>query len=77
MSDQTNSSAALKDPVHVTSEEKLGDPATEAKRRAVTQGLNEEQTVAAVKAASSEQERRADEAQEAADKMPAVVGVDA
>ena len=68
-------STALKDPTHVNlDEERLHDLGTEAKRRAVTQGLSEEDTVKAIQEQGKEMEKRAKQADEAAKVAPPVEG---
>lgn len=69
--------AALQDPLHVTEDEKWQDATTQAKRRAVTQGLDKEKIEEVVKQAAEEQSDKQKEAEEAAKKSPGVVGKDA
>jgi hypothetical protein len=69
--------AALQDPLHITEDESFQAATTQAKRRAVTQGLDSEQVKKVVEEAAEEQSDKQKQAQEASKKSPGVVGKDA
>lgn len=74
----SNIAAALEDPLHVNlDKERMTDATTAAKRRAVTQGLDEDQVKKAVEEAAQGQDEKQQEAEQAAKESPGVVGKDA